>query len=173
MAFMVLPEFFYSGHFLSNERKWSGFFVAFSLFLDIDEGECSPSEFPCWMFFLLSVVVVLFCFFLKGVFGQQSWRNAFLRSEAHAFQHFGLAHYAAITVRKLVEGFVVIPLQAGQPVADTEEGVGKACNFSYKMVPRLMIACTFFTWFSFFQRSSERRRALIRLVGLISTTFLL
>lgn len=79
--------------------------------------------------FLLSVVVVLFCFFLKGVFGQQSWRNAFLRSEAHAFQHFGLAHYAAITVRKLVEGFVVIPLQAGQPVADTEEGVGKACNF--------------------------------------------
>ncbi len=52
MAFMVLPEFFYSGHFLSNERKWSGFFVAFSLFLDIDEGECSPSEFPCWMFFI-------------------------------------------------------------------------------------------------------------------------
>lgn len=51
MAFMVLPEFFYSSHFLSNERKWSGFFVAFSLFLDIDEGECSPSEFPCGMFF--------------------------------------------------------------------------------------------------------------------------
>ena len=103
--------------------------------------------------------------FLNGIFGQQSWRNAFLGSEAHAFQHFGLAHYAAVTVRELVEGFVVIPLQAGQSVADTEEGVGKACNLSYKMVPRLMMACTFFTWFSFFQRSSERRRALIRLVG--------
>ena len=77
---------------------------------------------------LLNVIVFLFCFFLNGVFGQQSWRNAFLGSEAHTFQHFGLAHYAAVTVRELVEGFVVIPLQAGQSVADTEEGVGKACN---------------------------------------------
>ena len=73
---------------------------------------------------LLNVIVFLFCFFLNGVFGQQSWRNAFLGSEAHAFQHFGLAYYTAVTVRELVEGF-------------------------------------------------ERRRALIRLVGLISTTFLL
>ena len=92
-----------------------------------------------------------FCFFLNGVFGQQSWRNAFLGSEAHAFQHFGLAYYTAVTVRELVEGFVVIPLQAGQPVADTEEGSVKPAIFSYKMVPRLMMACTFFTWFSFFQ----------------------
>ena len=81
---------------------------------------------------LLNVIVFLFCFFLNGVFGQQSWRNAFLGSEAHAFQHFGLAHYAAVTVRELAEGFIVIPLQAGQPGADTEEGVGKACNLLIK-----------------------------------------
>ena len=89
---------------------------------------------------LLNVIVFLFCFFLNGVFGQQSWRNAFLGSEAHAFQHFGLAYYTAVPARPNdlytlnnrpdnALGFIVIPLQAGQPVADTEEGVGKACDF--------------------------------------------
>ena len=52
---------------------------------------------------LLNVIVFLFCFFLNGILGQQSWRNAFLGSEAHAFQHFGLAHYAAVTIREETE----------------------------------------------------------------------
>ena len=99
---------------------------------------------------LLNVIVFLFCFFLNGIFGQKSWRNAFLGSEAHAFQHFGLAYYTAVTVRELVEGFVVIPLQTANRSPIPRKVSVKPAIFSYKMVPRLMMACTFFTWFSFF-----------------------
>ena len=41
----------------------------------------------------------------------------------------------------------------------------KPTIFSYRAVPRLMMACTFFTWFSRFHRSSERRRALMEVGG--------
>ena len=72
--------------------------------------------------------VFLFCFFLRLFSGQQSCRDAFLRSKAHVFQHFRLADYAAVAFGQLVERFVIVFLQACHAVAEGEESVGETYN---------------------------------------------